>query len=546
RPRNLGTDLARGEYVLYSDHDDIIYPDALRAGYEFAHAAGADALNAKEARTDRADWALATYQEDREQVLDRTDVFALTPTNPHKLYRRAFLDEHEIRFREGGRVLWEDAFFNVLVAEHAEVVATLASTPFYHWYTTEQSGSTSFVRASREWWYWLEELVTAIRTDLAAPHLDAQRTALMRHQYSTRLLDSFNDRFPKRSSKKRALIFDHARRLQQEAFGEEFDGLLSVSDRLRATLLRRGHRHVLNQLALDDPALRASFRATAVDWQDDGTLQITLQTTWHDSEGAAPRLRGEGDRIFKVLPPEYSAEFSDADLDVTDEVQGAAVELTVRDLDSRITWTVPTESDVWHTTGRDGAVELGATSHARIDPRTAVFGKPLDRGTWLIGGSATLAGRGSARSVRSALRPAIRITADGVQAAYARPSGELVLDLDQAGAPLTDLVTPTGDAHRAGSMLSVRLRGLPTATDAVISTTVKVNSAGRAALIASDARTAFARLRGRSAPEDGWRRVPATIRIVRGEARLELTAPDGPLRIRLGALVPHSRREYAL
>ena len=32
RPRNVGTELARGEYVLYMDSDDTLYPDALRRG----------------------------------------------------------------------------------------------------------------------------------------------------------------------------------------------------------------------------------------------------------------------------------------------------------------------------------------------------------------------------------------------------------------------------------------------------------------------------------------------------------------------------------
>ena len=36
KPRNVGLELSRGEYVLFMDHDDELYPRALEAGYAMA------------------------------------------------------------------------------------------------------------------------------------------------------------------------------------------------------------------------------------------------------------------------------------------------------------------------------------------------------------------------------------------------------------------------------------------------------------------------------------------------------------------------------
>ena len=44
RPRNVGTDAARGEYVLYVDNDDHLGPEALERVYDRATADGADVL----------------------------------------------------------------------------------------------------------------------------------------------------------------------------------------------------------------------------------------------------------------------------------------------------------------------------------------------------------------------------------------------------------------------------------------------------------------------------------------------------------------------
>ena len=139
KPRNVGLELSRGEYVLFMDHDDELYPRALEAGYAMAARNHADVLNGKETRTDQPKWAIEVYTANMDNAIDRGDVHPLFPTNPHKLFRRAFLMEHHIRFPEGRRVLWEDVFFALDVAPHAEVISVLADTPFYHWVQGRQN-----------------------------------------------------------------------------------------------------------------------------------------------------------------------------------------------------------------------------------------------------------------------------------------------------------------------------------------------------------------------------------------------------------------------
>src|SRR4051794_25377565 len=47
RPRNVGIDLARGEYVFLSDHDDRLSPEALERLYAIAIADAADIVMGK-------------------------------------------------------------------------------------------------------------------------------------------------------------------------------------------------------------------------------------------------------------------------------------------------------------------------------------------------------------------------------------------------------------------------------------------------------------------------------------------------------------------
>ena len=543
RPRNVGTDLARGEYVVYMDHDDELYPDALRAGYDFAVASGADAVNGKEARTHAPGWAIDTYRADEPQVLDDATRFALSPTNPHKMYRRALLVEHDIRFREGGRVLWEDVFFNVLVAKHATTIATLTSTPFYHWYETKGSGSTTFVRSSKEWWYWFEQVLIATTEELAEPHLADQHDRLLEHQYRSRLLDAFNNLYAGRPASERKLIFESAQQLQASYIPEKYDASLNRTLRMRAQLLRRGFRHLLERLTVDDPNIPGETIARALRWED-GVLVVDLDGRWVDSTGRRHRVRAEGGRVVKDLPPQYDGVFDPDLLDVTDEVASVSLEAGIRDKKTRITWMVPTQSEPWLRL--DGPrVDFGIRGTARIDPATAAFGRPLTRGTWEINGRTTLAGTTQQRMTHSRLAPAVHIDETGVIAAFARPNDLLIVDFDQSERPLTDLIEPVGPAIARNGRLELEVSGLPTARDCAVDTTVWLNvSPFSRRLVRAVRRAADRALRNR-VDRTAWKKVPATIRISGGRALLEVDAPGQAL-IRLGSLVPGAAGTYTV
>jgi glycosyltransferase involved in cell wall biosynthesis len=529
RPRNVGTAMARGEYVAYMDHDDQLYPNALRDGHAFAAAAGADVLNGKEARTNDPEWGISSFQADLPQAKFRTDVHPLIPANPHKMYRRAFLDQHGIRFREGdgGRVMWEDIFFNLQVARHADVISTMSSTPYYHWYETARSGSTTFDRTTPAWWGWLDEVMRAIDDDLAEPDLQTQRALMRRQQYRGRLMPTFNDLYPRRPKAERTELFAAGRTAQSAHFAATDDAELTGTYRLRAQLLRKGDRTGLERLITATPIVPAAPRAIAASFVD-GLIAVELETRWADAAGRGPRHRMRDGRVVVDLPRRLASAFDPLELDVTDDIRSATVEIGVRSQSSRVCWMVPSDSQVrWHDEGRTPDFTVDAT--ARIDPATAAMGRPLTRGVWHLTARATYSTAVHHRMVRGRVTPAIHLDAHGSAAVYTRSDGYVVLDHDQTGASLSALVQVTGAVRRDGARVVLDVTGLPVVESWSGATKVEVDVDG--------SRRVGAR----------WSPLAAELRVEGDRGQLILQLPtDSPVRVRIGQHRPDAASAFVL
>ena len=429
RPRNVGLELARGEYVLFMDHDDELYPQALEAGYRMAARTGADVLNGKETRTDQAKWALDVYAANLDNAIDRTDVHPLIPTNPHKLFRRAFLMEHGIRFPEGGRVLWEDVFFALDIAPHARVISVLADTPFYHWVRGGKTASSSYAQDPKEYWRWVREIVLKTNARLAGPHLAGQWRLMLLHQYRSRVLSALRTSLFTADPDVRDFVRATATDLVENHIPESLDADLTPTQRGRAALLRAGRWDLLEILARVDSGLTGISTATSVGWAD-GRLEIAAETRWTTAGGAGPAIRYAGDRIVRDLPDEVAAALPAEALDLTAALAAAKTGFAIRARDTGVTWMVPTtcESRIDDAGGRP---ELVVTATASIDPRTAAFGRPLDKTAWDVTARNELLGGINQRGVRTstAARPAMQ---DGhVYVAYRNKSGMLSIDVDQ-------------------------------------------------------------------------------------------------------------------
>src|SRR4051794_5266977 len=134
RPRNIGLDMATGDYVFFADNDDWRERDALERLHETAVQDRADVVVGKVVGHGKGVPG-ALFERNRHGEPFDTDVF-LQLLAPHKLFRRGLLDEHGIRFPEGKRRL-EDHPFVLGAYFAAERLSVVADRPVYHWVARE-------------------------------------------------------------------------------------------------------------------------------------------------------------------------------------------------------------------------------------------------------------------------------------------------------------------------------------------------------------------------------------------------------------------------
>ncbi|WFE42292.1 glycosyltransferase family 2 protein [Micromonospora sp. WMMD998] len=144
RPRNLGVEAARGEYVFFADDDDWFGDEALARLLACAREHDADIVIGRIVGHGRG-VPRELFRENRFDA-DLTNAPLADSMTCHKLFRRAFLERHGLRFPEGRPRRLED---HRLVAEAyvlAGRVCVLADHPCYHHVRRADAGNVTATR----------------------------------------------------------------------------------------------------------------------------------------------------------------------------------------------------------------------------------------------------------------------------------------------------------------------------------------------------------------------------------------------------------------
>ena len=292
RPRNVGRAASRGTYVFFADSDDRLAPHALRAMYDFAVAHGSDVVVPKVVPLDGAARPSPVWRRTR---VDAELPRVIQTLGPWKLFRRAFLDEQDLRFPEG-RVRLEDGIFVTTAYVTARRVSVLADDDYYRKRSQPDEGNISSTPVDPDdYTASLGEIIAIVRRHVADDEVaDAMVTTLFRRK----ALKWFKpDRFPGFRPAYRDAWVRAVRRLQDVHVPPRLDDRLPLVHRTRSVLVRHGEVAALAGLATAQSTARPLPAVLVGSWVE---LQVPGLVTEPSLEvgpglrlvpaGAGPRL----------------------------------------------------------------------------------------------------------------------------------------------------------------------------------------------------------------------------------------------------------------
>ncbi|MEU5044625.1 glycosyltransferase family 2 protein [Streptomyces griseorubiginosus] len=533
-PRNLGMRHAKGEYIQFVDHDDMLGPEALERLYEHAKRNDADVVLGKMSSTMV-----------RPRRLFRNTVDACTIENdelmqsmsPHKMFRRAFVEEHGLRFPEGPWILEDLAFVSAAYLK-AERISILADYPCYYWMKRDDGGNNTQHRFNPRHGFWdnCRTIVRGIKDGTTpSEDVDALQNRLLHRLYHVEVLSRTREpEILREDPAQQRERFEAARRLALEEFPPAVREGLPVVSRLRAELLEAGDFDGAVALAERVREVKARSTVGELRWADGRLVaDVTLEL-----------LRGDGEPLVLVerdgkhwLDPELLAGVPGTEdgWEVRDPFRLAYAELIVKDRDREDWWYPDGDLEVRLEPSGEGRSRLVASGRLGLDPERLAGGRPLERGVHDVWAFVQLLG----------IDRMVRLTGDGTPGApaagpaltggrlalpYWTGSGQLALDVDQRQRGLGSDTAGAAAANTARGERSLPLPYIAASAESAparVKVTVSALTVEAELVPGGDAGTALLRL-------------PARLKLPAGRHPVKLPKADAPVAhavVRDGALL---------
>ncbi|MET8828085.1 glycosyltransferase family A protein [Streptomyces sp. NPDC004610] len=465
KPRNVGVDRARGEYIQFVDQDDELSYEALERMYTLGRRNGADIVLGKTHGTMQGPSNVFKRTVERCTPADAPLFESLTP---HKMFRRDFLLAHGIRFPEG-RVRLEDQLFMARAYVRAQTVSILGDYPCYRWNRREDGGNNSSRRVTADDYYGhLGKVVEAIKEGTEPGDLQDR---MLRRSFRVELLRPVSEpRVLQRTGKDLDEYYTTVRQMAMTSYPPGVRAGLPAISGLRAELLVQGKLDSLIELARRTKQIKPQVELDDIRWRD-GKLVIRTRIGMLRADGHPLTVVERDGRM--LLDPELLDGIPGAEgWEVTDPFSHAYGELIVHDTGGNQWWYPDGElAPVLEPLGQ-GRHRVVVAGESVLDPLALTGGEPMTPGVHLVWAGGQLLGVGRRpRLDKGGARVSVGTVAVGtpprfISPTWGGPGGQLRIAVSAPGRISTTrrLLLRTAADHRLRHGVREVLQRLPRGT----------------------------------------------------------------------------------
>ncbi|RPF37403.1 glycosyltransferase [Streptomyces sp. TLI_185] len=380
KPRNVGIEAARGEFIQFVDNDDWLGDEALERMYDYGVENGADVIVGKMAGKGRP-VPLELFRKNRPHA-NVENAPLIDSLTPHKMFRKAFLDKHNLRYMEGRRRL-EDHVFVTEAYLRAENVAVLSDYLCYYHVKREDASNAGFQRFDPVGYFKnLREALDVVE-ELTEP--GPLRDRLFRRWLRNEMVERMRgQRLLKLPEDYRQELFDEIHKVVVERFGPGVAAGMQPTQQIVAGLIAANRLADVEEFARWESGIKPSGALESLGWQDGG-LSIGF-TAEYRSGGEPIAFRAEGDKDLLVPPlPKTSLDaIALLGADTSAPLGKSKVDLVVRERATAAEFFQPVEltREKVAVAGREGYFRQVLRATAEVDPLSAANGAGLDAGIW--------------------------------------------------------------------------------------------------------------------------------------------------------------------